>query len=113
MNIKLRYANNFSFAKVPFYDEKINYEKIDIGIIGIPFDSGCSYRCGSRFAPSSIRTNSCILREYNIKMDTQDLILAIIIIGVLFWYFNIRCTTKCIIYNPKCLDIKYIKQNFN
>jgi hypothetical protein len=46
-------------------------------------------------------------------MDTQDLILAIIIIGVLFWYFNIRCTTKCIIYNPKCLDIKYIKQNFN
>jgi len=69
MNMKLRYANNFSFAKVPFYDEKINYEKIDIGIIGIPFDSGCSYRCGSRFAPSSIRTNSCILREYNIKMD--------------------------------------------
>ena len=69
MNIKLRYANNFSFAKVPFYDEKKIYEKIDIGIIGIPYDSGCSYRCGARFAPSSIRTNSCILREYNIKMD--------------------------------------------
>jgi agmatinase len=69
VEIKLRYANNFSFAKIPFYDENKKYEKIDIGIIGIPFDSGCSYRCGSRFAPSSIRTNSCILREYNINMD--------------------------------------------
>jgi agmatinase len=70
MDIKLRYANNFSFAKIPFYDEKKEYEKIEVGIIGIPFDSGCSFRTGARFGPSSIRTNSCILREYNIKMNT-------------------------------------------
>jgi agmatinase len=71
MNIKLRYANNFTFAKIPFYNEdQENNKKIDIGIIGIPFDSGCSFRTGARFGPSSIRTNSCILREYNIKMDT-------------------------------------------
>ena len=70
-NIKVRYANNFSFAKIPFYDENKKYDdKIDIAIVGIPFDSGCSYRCGARFGPSSIRTNSCILREYNMKIDT-------------------------------------------
>lgn len=69
MNIKLRYANNFSFGKVPFYNENMIDTKIDIGIVGIPFDSGCSYRCGARFAPSSIRTNSCILREYNMNLD--------------------------------------------
>jgi len=70
MDLKLRYANNFSFAKIPFYDEKEEYEKIEVGIIGIPFDSGCSFRTGARFGPSSIRINSCILREYNIKMNT-------------------------------------------
>lgn len=43
-------------------------------------------------------------------METQDLIFAIIIIGVLFWYFNIRGITKCITYNPNCLEIKCIKQ---
>lgn len=69
MNIKSRYANNFSFGKIPFYNENIYNKEIDIGIVGIPFDSGCSYRCGARFAPSSIRTNSCILREYNINLD--------------------------------------------
>lgn len=46
-------------------------------------------------------------------METQDLILAIILIGVLFWYFNIRGLTKCITYNAKCKGVKCIKQNFN
>jgi hypothetical protein len=46
-------------------------------------------------------------------MKTQDLILAIIIISILFWYFNIRGITKCITYNPKCLEVKCLKQNFN
>lgn len=46
-------------------------------------------------------------------METQDLILAIIIIGALFWYFNIRGITKCITYNPTCSGVKCVKQNFN
>lgn len=74
-----RFCNNFSFAKLPFFIESLRTEKdarvsnntetnytIDIGIVGIPFDSGCSFKTGARFGPSAIRTNSCILREYNI-----------------------------------------------
>lgn len=70
--IKLRYANNHSFAKLPTYQQIsqiVDPKQIDVGIVGIPFDSGCSFRTGSRFAPSEIRKVSCILREYNIKMQ--------------------------------------------
>lgn len=69
--ITLRYANNFSFAKIPFYNSDDETKELaSIGIVGIPFDAGCSYRTGARFGPSAIRTNSCILREYNIAMQT-------------------------------------------
>ena len=68
-SIQLRYANNFSYAKVPFYDPNKPSNKINIGIVGIPFDSGCSFRTGARFGPSEIRKVSCILREYNISMN--------------------------------------------
>lgn len=69
---KLRYTNNFSYARIPFYEsiEPTNPTefKINIGIVGIPFDGGCSFRTGARFGPSEIRKVSCILREYNIMM---------------------------------------------
>ncbi|MDX0482262.1 agmatinase [Sinorhizobium medicae] len=37
----------------------------DIGIVGIPFDLGTTFRPGSRFAPASIREASRILRQFN------------------------------------------------
>ena len=43
-------------------------------------------------------------------MEFQDLLLAIIIVIILFWYFNIRGTTKCITYNSNCLELKYTRQ---
>ena len=46
-------------------------------------------------------------------MDSQDLILATIIIGICFWYFNIRGLTKCITYNPNCDGVKCIKEKLN
>ncbi len=46
-------------------------------------------------------------------MESQDLILATIIIGAIFWYFNIRGMSKCITYNPKCTEVRCIKQKFN
>jgi hypothetical protein len=46
-------------------------------------------------------------------MESQDLILGIILVGFLFWYFNIRGLTKCITYNLKCDGVKCIKQKFD
>jgi agmatinase len=36
-----------------------------VAIVGVPFDSGVSYRPGARFGPSRIRESSRLLRPYN------------------------------------------------
>jgi agmatinase len=56
-----RYAGISTFALLP-------YERaatVDVGVIGIPFDSGCTFRTGARFGPSAIRNASRQLRAYN------------------------------------------------
>ena len=39
--------------------------RADVAIVGVPFDSGVSYRPGARFGPSHIRESSRLLRPYN------------------------------------------------
>jgi len=44
-------------------------ESCDVAIVGIPFDSGTSYRPGARFGPQSIRQASRHLRtNYHPKL---------------------------------------------
>ena len=50
------------FARLPRTDE---VAKTDIAVVGIPFDSGVSYRPGARFGPAAIREASRLLRPYN------------------------------------------------
>jgi agmatinase len=40
-------------------------EGVDIAIIGVPFDTGASYRVGARFGPEAIRSVSALLRHHN------------------------------------------------
>ena len=40
-------------------------EYVDIAIIGVPFDTGASYRVGARFGPEAIRSVSALLRHHN------------------------------------------------
>ena len=37
----------------------------DVAVVGVPFDSGVSYRPGARFGPAHIRESSRLLRPYN------------------------------------------------
>jgi len=46
----------------------------DIGVLGVPFDSGCSFRPGARFGPESIRANSRLIRPYLIAMQQRPLL---------------------------------------
>ncbi len=54
-----RYAGPSTFARLP---EIRDVKHCDIAILGIPFDSGTSYRPGARFGPQSIRQASRHLR---------------------------------------------------
>ncbi len=51
-----------TFGRVPRLDE---VGETDIAVVGVPFDSGVSYRPGARFGGNAIREASRQLRPYN------------------------------------------------
>ena len=62
-----RYAGPATFARLPRIDE---VEHVDVAIVGVPFDSGVSYRPGARFGPAHVRQSSRLLRPYNPAQGT-------------------------------------------
>jgi agmatinase len=56
-----RYGGPATFARLPRLDE---VERADVAVVGVPFDSGVSYRPGARFGPAHIRASSKLLRTY-------------------------------------------------
>jgi agmatinase len=61
-----RFAGPATFARLPRLDE---VDVADIAVVGVPFDSGVSYRPGARFGPAHIRQSSRLLRPYNPAQD--------------------------------------------
>ncbi|MBE0010749.1 MULTISPECIES: agmatinase [unclassified Arthrobacter] len=61
-----RYAGAATYARLPRLDE---VERADIAVVGVPFDSGVSYRPGARFGSNHIRESSRLLRPYNPALD--------------------------------------------
>jgi agmatinase len=57
-----RFAGPATFARLPLIDE---VPRADIAVIGVPFDSGVTYRPGARFGPAHVRQSSRLLRPYN------------------------------------------------
>ena len=57
-----RYAGLTTFARLP---QRHEVEDFDVAVVGVPFDSGVTYRPGARFGPSAIRQASRLLRPYN------------------------------------------------
>jgi agmatinase len=61
-----RFAGPDTFARLPRLDD---VGRAAVGIVGIPFDSGTSYRSGARFGPAAIRAGSKLLRPYHPGLD--------------------------------------------
>ena len=57
-----RFSGIKTFFRLPHVEKTADY---DIGLIGVPFDGGLSYRPGARFAPSHVREASSLGRGYN------------------------------------------------
>lgn len=64
-----RYAGPATFARLPRLDEVGG--KADVAVVGVPFDSGVSYRPGARFGGNAIREASRLLRPYNPAQDAS------------------------------------------
>jgi agmatinase len=67
-----RYAGWSTFARLPRLDE---VDHADVLIVGVPFDSGVSYRPGARFGPAHIRQSSRGLRAYNPELGVAPFAL--------------------------------------
>jgi agmatinase len=63
-----RYAGLSTFARLPRHTDVTSY---DVAVIGVPFDTGVSYRPGARFGPESVRQGSRLLRPYNPAQQTH------------------------------------------
>ncbi len=63
-----RFAGIATFARLPRIED---VEHTDIAVVGIPFDSGVSYRPGARFGPAHVREASRLLRPYNPAQDVS------------------------------------------
>lgn len=63
-----RYTGVRTFARCPHVRDLAD---VDVAIVGAPFDTGTSYRTGTRFGPEAIRTGSTLLRPYNRLLDVN------------------------------------------
>ena len=57
-----RYSGIRTFMRLPYITDLAD---VDIAIVGVPFDTGATFRVGARFGPESIRNESMLLRPYN------------------------------------------------
>lgn len=60
-----RFVAPASFARLPMLSE---VDRVDVAVLGVPFDTGVSFRPGARFGPAGIREASRLLRPYNPAM---------------------------------------------
>jgi agmatinase len=63
-----RFAGPATFARLP---RREDVDACDVAVLGIPFDSGVTYRPGARFGPHAIRSASRLLRAYHPALDVK------------------------------------------
>ena len=63
-----RFAGPATFARLPRLDEVTS---LDVAVVGVPFDTGVSYRPGARFGPAHVRASSKLLRPYHPGLDVS------------------------------------------
>lgn len=57
-----RFAQPATFMRLPHRPDPAG---VDVAIVGIPFDSGTSYRSGARLGPREVRAQSSLIRPYS------------------------------------------------
>lgn len=65
-----RFCNTGTFMRMP---RIADVEDPDFAIVGIPFDTACSYRTGARFGPQGIRAISAMIKPANAIMGVNVL----------------------------------------
>jgi len=65
------YAGINTFMKAPYLEDVRQVGNYDVAIIGVPHDSGTTYRPGTRFGPQGIRRISALYTPYNFELGVD------------------------------------------
>jgi agmatinase len=60
-----RFEGIRTFMRLPHLADPARLTETDLAVVGVPFDSGATYRVGARFGPAGIRHESMLLRPYH------------------------------------------------
>ena len=61
-----RFTGPSTFARLP---NVRTLDQVDVAVVGVPFDTGVTYRVGGRFGPNAVRAASVMLRPFNGVQD--------------------------------------------
>lgn len=61
-----RFTGPPTFARLPLVTDPAALVRpdVDLAVVGVPFDTGVTYRVGGRFGPNAVRAASVMLRPY-------------------------------------------------
>ena len=65
------FAGINTFLKAPYVENVRDVGKYDVAVLGVPFDSGTTYRPGTRFGPQGIRRISALYTPYNYELGVD------------------------------------------
>jgi agmatinase len=63
-----RYTGVRTFARCPHVRDLAG---VDVAVVGVPFDTGTSFRVGARFGPEAVRSGSTLLRPFNANLGVD------------------------------------------
>ncbi|MBS1862022.1 MAG: agmatinase [Actinobacteria bacterium] len=63
-----RYTGIRTFARCPYVTD---LSGVDVGIVGVPFDTATSFRPGARFGPEGIRASSALIRPWHPQLSVD------------------------------------------
>ncbi len=63
-----RFSGIRTFMRLP---QVTDLTDVDFAIVGVPFDTGDTYRIGARFGPEGIRSQSMLLRPHNAALNVS------------------------------------------
>jgi agmatinase len=62
------YAGINTFLKAPYVEDVHKVGEYDVAVVGVPHDSGTTYRPGTRFGPQGIRRISALYTPYSFEL---------------------------------------------
>jgi len=65
------FAGINTFLKAPYVENVRDVAKYDAAVLGVPFDSGTTYRPGTRFGPQGMRRISALYTPYNYELGVD------------------------------------------